>query len=391
MTKKSDQPQRIPFNRPFIVGHELDYIAAAVRDGWLAGDGEYTERCQRWLETSYGIRRALLTHSCTAALEMAAILADIRPGDEVIMPSFTFVSTANAFVLRGAKVRFVDIREDTLNIDESRIEAAVSERTRAIVPVHYAGVACEMQAIMSIAEKHDLLVIEDAAQAIGARYGESYLGTLGHFGAFSFHETKNFISGEGGALLVNDARYIERAEIIREKGTDRAKFFRGEVDKYTWVDIGSSFLPSELIAAFLYAQLESADDITAKRIAIYDYYAEALAPLAESGVLRLPYLPPHTAHNAHMFYIICAGEAERDGLKLFLAEQGIHAVFHYVPLHLAPMAEQHAVSCGRLDVTERISASLLRLPCFYELTRSQQDDVIAAIYQFFGKSSRTER
>jgi dTDP-4-amino-4,6-dideoxygalactose transaminase len=387
MTKKSEQPHHIPFNRPFIVGHELDYIQNAVRDGWLAGDGEYSLLCHQWMESSYGVKRALLTHSCTAALEMAAILAEIGPGDEVIMPSFTFVSTANAFVLRGASIRFVDIREDTLNLDERLLEQAVTEKTRAIVPVHYAGVACEMDAIMALAQQHNLLVIEDAAQAMGAKYGERFLGSIGHLGTFSFHETKNFISGEGGALLVNAEAYIERAEIIREKGTDRAKFFRGEVDKYTWVDIGSSYLPSELIAAFLYAQLESADDITAQRLSVYHYYAERLAVLADAGVLRLPYVPDTVTHNAHMFYIICESQAVRDRLKTFLAERGIHAVFHYVPLHSAPMARLHAMPSGPLPVTEKVSSRLLRLPCFYELTRQQQDEVIDTICQFFGVSN----
>jgi len=381
-----NQPQHIPFNRPFIVGHELDYISEAVSDGWLAGDGKFTKKCQMWIEQEYNAKKALLTHSCTGALEMAAILADVKPGSEVIMPSFTFVSTANAFVLRGARIRFVDIREDTLNMNEDLLAEAINKNTAAIVPVHYAGVGCEMGRIMQVAEDAGITVVEDAAQAIGAKYNDSYLGTIGHMGAYSFHETKNFISGEGGALIINDEKYIERAEIIREKGTDRAKFFRGEVDKYTWIDIGSSFLPSELTAAFLYAQLEHADQITSRRIQIHHHYMESLKPLEESGFLRLPHLPSQTTHNAHMFYIISRSEKERDNLKEFLAQKDIHSVFHYVPLHQSPMGLQHSALIKPLKVTEHMSSVLLRLPCFYELTREHQDEVISAIFQFFGQS-----
>jgi dTDP-4-amino-4,6-dideoxygalactose transaminase len=378
------QPQHIPFNRPFIVGHELDYISEAVSDGWLAGDGKFTKKCQKWMEEHYNAKKVLLTHSCTAALEMSAILAGVSAGSEVIMPSFTFVSTANAFVLCGAKIRFIDIREDTLNMDEALLEKAIGKNTAAIVPVHYAGVGCEMDKIMQIAESAGVTVIEDAAQGIGAKYGDSYLGTIGQMGAYSFHETKNFISGEGGALIINDEKYIERAEIIREKGTDRARFFRGETDKYTWQDIGSSYLPSELVAAFLYAQLEHADRITKRRMDIYQYYMKALKPLAADGLLRLPCLPPQTAHNAHMFYLICRSEKERDQLKDYLAQKGIHAVFHYVPLHKSPMGLKHSVLTESLEVTERMSSRLLRLPCFYELQQSQQDEVAQAVYRFFG-------
>ncbi len=373
----------IPFNRPFVVGKELHYISQAVVEGRLAGDGRFTRQCQSWLESQFGVKKALLTHSCTAALEMAAILADISPGDEVIAPSYTFVSTANAFVLRGAHVRFVDIRADTLNIDESQIEAAINPRTRAIVPVHYAGVGCEMQTINAISQRHDLVVIEDAAQAVGATYHGHYLGSLGHMGAISFHETKNFISGEGGALLINDPQLIERAEIIREKGTNRSRFFRGEVDKYTWVDIGSSYLPSELIAAFLYAQLEASTTITAKRLAIFDRYMTRLEPLQESHNIRMPYIPDHSVHNGHMFYLLLNDEDQRSRLIRHLARQKIHAVFHYVPLHLSPMGRKLGYNPGDFPVTESLAARVLRIPCFFDLKSDDQDFVIEHIAAFF--------
>lgn len=317
--------KNIPFNKPFIIGHELDYIAKAVAQGHLSGDGNYTKLSNRWLEEKLGCQKALLTHSCTAALEMAGILCNIQPGDEVILPSYTFVSTANAFVLRGAVPVFVDIRSDTLNIDETLIEAAITPRTRAIVPVHYAGVACEMDAIMVIAERHELLVIEDAAQALLSTYKGRALGTIGHFGCLSFHETKNIISGEGGALLVNDERFNERAEIIREKGTNRTQFFRGEVDKYTWVDIGSSFLPSELVSAFLYAQLEHAGEITAKRCHICSAYAVRLQPLQQAGKLRLPTFDGDS--NGHMYYVLLDSLDTRTRLISYLKAQGIFPVF----------------------------------------------------------------
>jgi dTDP-4-amino-4,6-dideoxygalactose transaminase len=313
---------------------------------------------------------------------MCAILADIQPGDEVIVPSFSFVSTANAFVLRGARIRFVDIRPDTLNLDERLIEAAVTGRTRAIVVVHYAGVACEMDAILDIARRHNLLVIEDAAQGVNATYKDRYLGTIGQLGAYSFHETKNFISGEGGALVINDERFIERAEIVREKGTNRSKFFRGEVDKYTWVDIGSSFLPSEIVAAFLYAQLEEAETITKKRWAIHDYYTERLAPLAEKGLVRLPMSPPECLHNAHMFYLILPDGKSRDALLQHLRQRDIHAVFHYVPLHTSPMGKKMGGKDGDLPVTEDLAGRLIRLPCYFELTESDQARVVAEVYEF---------
>jgi dTDP-4-amino-4,6-dideoxygalactose transaminase len=334
------------------------------------------------MEQKFGAKKVLLTHSCTAALEMAALLADIQPGDEVIMPSYTFVSTANAFALRGASIRFVDIRPDTLNMDETKIEQVITPRTKVIVPVHYAGVACQMDVIMAIAAKHNLLVIEDAAQGVNATFNGKHLGTIGHLGCYSFHETKNFISGEGGALVINDARFIERAEIIREKGTNRSKFFRGEVDKYTWVDIGSSYLPSELIAAFLYAQLEQADEITRQRHAIHARYAAGLQPLADAGHLRLPQIPSGCMHNAHMFYVIVKAEAIRSALLAYLKENKVHAVFHYVPLHTSPMGHKYGYKRGDLPVTEELSDRLIRLPCYYELTHDEQVVVIARIRDF---------
>jgi dTDP-4-amino-4,6-dideoxygalactose transaminase len=372
----------IPFNRPFIVGKELYYMAQAVQKGHLAGDGDFTKKCNAWMEEKFQAKKVLLTQSCTAALEMAAILADVGPGDEVIMPSYTFVSTANAFALRGAAIRFVDIRPDTLNMDETLIVAAITPRTKAIVPVHYAGVGCQMDVIMDLAAKHNLLVIEDAAQGVNSTFNGKYLGTIGHLGCYSFHETKNFICGEGGALVINDPRFIERAEIIREKGTNRSKFFRGQVDKYTWVDIGSSYLPSELIAAFLYAQLEQADEITTQRHAIHQRYAVGLQPLAQAGHLRLQ--ASDNEHNAHMFYIIVESEPVRARLLAHLKQNDITAVFHYVPLHTSPMGQQYGYKPGDLPVTEDLSERLLRLPCYYELSPQDQDRVIACIHEFFG-------
>lgn len=352
----------IPFNKPYMTGRELEYIAQAHANGHLAGDGEFTKKCNAWLEERTGTHKALLTHSCTAALEMAAILADIQPGDEVIMPSYTFVSTANAFVLRGGVPVFVDIRADTLNIDETKIEAAITSRTRAIVPVHYAGVACEMDAIMSIALKHNLLVIEDAAQGVMSTYNGQPLGSIGHLGAYSFHETKNIISGEGGALLINDKRFAERAEIIREKGTNRSQFFRGQVDKYTWGDIGSSFLPGEVIAAFLWAQMEQADLITSRRMDVWNAYHRELAVPEEQGVLRRPVLPVGCQHNAHMYYVLLDSLETRTRVISALKQQNINAVFHYVPLHRSPAGEMYSRVYGDLKNTEDLSDRLLRLP-----------------------------
>jgi len=368
----------IPFNKPFMTGRELWYIAQAHTNGHLSGDGVFTKKCHAWLESGTGTRRALLTHSCTAAIEMAALLANIGPGDEVIMPSYTFVSTANAFVLRGAVPVFVDIRPDTLNIDENLIEAAITERTRAIVTVHYAGVACEMDTIMDIAQRHNLVVIEDAAQGIMSTYKGRALGTIGHLGAYSFHETKNIISGEGGALLVNAPEFAERAEIIREKGTNRSQFFRGQVDKYTWVDVGSSYLPGEVIAAFLWAQMEEAQDITARRLAIWDRYHAALAPLEAAGKLRRPVLPEGCVHNAHMYYILLDSLEQRTRVMASMKELGVNTVFHYVPLHSAPAGRIHSRAEGSMEVTDSLSERLVRLPLWIGL-EDQLERVVVAL------------
>jgi len=361
----------IPFNKPYMTGKELWYIAQAHANGHLAGDGSFTKRCNAWLEARTGAHKALLTHSCTAALEMAAILADLQPGDEVIMPSYTFVSTANAFVLRGAVPVFVDIRPDTLNIDETLIEAAITDRTRAIVPVHYAGVGCEMDTIMAIARKHNLLVIEDAAQGIMSTYKGRPLGSIGHLGCLSFHETKNIISGEGGALLVNDPTLVERAEIIREKGTNRSQFFRGQVDKYTWVTVGSSYLPSELIAAFLWAQMEEADEITRKRLAIWEVYHQWLEGLENAGKLLRPTIPKECVKNAHMYYILLPDLESRTALISDLKQHDIHAVFHYVPLHSAPEGLSHGRASGDLKITQDLADRLLRLPLWLGVEQHQ--------------------
>ena len=352
----------IPFNKPFMTGRELWYIAQAHTNGHLSGDGVFTKKCHAWIEATPGCQRALLTHSCTAALEMAALLIDLKPGDEVIMPSYTFVSTANAFAMRGAVPVFVDIRPDTLNIDETKIEAAITPRTRAIVPVHYAGVACEMDTIMDIAHRHNLIVIEDAAQGIMSTYKGRVLGTIGHMGAYSFHETKNIISGEGGALLVNVPEFAERAEIIREKGTNRSQFFRGQVDKYTWVDIGSSYLPGEVIAAFLWAQMEEAHNITARRLALWDRYHDTLAPLEDAGKLRRPVVPAHCGHNAHMYYVLLESLEHRTQVMARMKERGVNTVFHYVPLHSAPAGRALSRAHGSMDYTNELSDRLLRLP-----------------------------
>lgn len=370
---------KIPFNKPYMTGRELWYIAQAHTEGHLSGDGSFTKKCHTWLEANTGTKKALLTHSCTAALEMAAILADIQPGDEVILPSYTFVSTANAFVLRGAVPVFIDIRPDTLNIDETLIEAAITPRTKAIVPVHYAGVGCEMDVIMAIAERHGLLVIEDAAQGIMSTYKRKPLGTIGHMGAYSFHETKNIISGEGGALLVNDERFIERAEIIREKGTNRSQFFRGQVDKYTWVDVGSSYLPGEVIAAFLWAQMEEAEDITRRRLAVWESYHEALEMLERSGRLRRPIVPEECRHNAHMYYILLGSLERRIEAIARLKAQSISAVFHYVPLHSSPAGMKFGRIAGTLHHTDELSERLLRLPLWVGM-EAQLDRIIAAAF-----------
>ena len=371
---------KIPFNKPYMTGKELFYIAEAHFNGKLAGDGPFTKRCHAWLEERSGAKKALLTHSCTAALEMSALLLGIQPGDEVIMPSYTFVSTANAFVLRGGVPVFVDIREDTLNLDERLIEAAITSRTKAIVPVHYAGVACEMDAIMDIARRHGLKVVEDAAQGVMSTYKGRTLGSIGDLGAYSFHETKNVISGEGGALLVNDPQLALRAEIIREKGTDRSRFFRGEVDKYTWQEVGSSFLPGELVAAFLWAQLEEAQRITMGRLALWERYHQALAPLEERGVLRRPVVPAECHHNAHMYYVLLRAESNRQAVLETLKSSGINAVFHYVPLHSSPAGRHYGREHGGLPVTDSQAERLIRLPLWLDLTTVQQDRVIELIF-----------
>ena len=352
----------IPFNKPFLTGRELSYIAEAHQNGQLAGDGLFTKRCSAWLEDKTGCVKALLTHSCTAALEMAAILADIEPGDEVIMPSFTFVSTANAFTLRGGIPVFVDIRPDTLNIDETQIEKAITHRTKAIVVVHYAGVACEMDVIMDIARSHGLMVIEDAAQGVMSGYKGRPLGSIGDLGCFSFHETKNVISGEGGALIINNPALAERADIIREKGTNRSKFFRGQVDKYTWVDIGSSYLPGEIIAAFLWAQLEEADSITARRLKVWERYHDLFEPLEAANRIRRPFIPTNAAHNGHMYYLLLRNLEDRTKFIQQLKEQGVNCVFHYIPLHSAPAGLSLSRTSGDLSVTDDISQRLVRLP-----------------------------
>jgi dTDP-4-amino-4,6-dideoxygalactose transaminase len=372
---------RIPFNWPHMTGKELYNIAEAHFNGMLAGNGPFTGRCHDWLEQRTTCNKALLTHSCTAALEMSALLLDIQPGDEVIMPSFTFVSTANAFVLRGAVPVFVDIRDDTLNLDESLIEAAITPQTRAIVPVHYAGVACEMDSIMAIAQRHQLKVVEDAAQAVMASYRGKVLGGIGDIGTYSFHETKNIISGEGGALLVNDPDLVMRAEIIWEKGTDRSRFFRGEVDKYTWQEPGSSSLPGELIAAFLWAQLEEADRITSARMASWQRYHDLMKPLESAGMLRRPIIPDHCQHNAHMYYVLLGPEVNRDKVLKFFKLNDIASVFHYVPLHSSPAGERYTRVHGEMDVTDRQSERLIRLPLWVGLTPEQQDEVADILEQ----------
>ena len=368
----------IPFNKPYMTGRELAYIAQAHAAGHLAGDGMFSRRCGAWLEQTTGARKALLTHSCTAALEMAAMLAGIGPGDEVIMPSYTFVSTANAFVLRGGVPVFVDIRGDTLNIDEHKIEAAITPRTKVIVPVHYAGVGCEMDTIMAIASRYDLLVIEDAAQGVMSHYRGRPLGSIGHLGALSFHETKNIISGEGGALLVNDTRLIDRAEVIREKGTDRSRFFRGQVDKYTWIDLGSSYLPGEIVAAFLWAQMEEAQAITDRRLALWAQYHRALGAAERAGVLVRPSVPAQCQHNAHMYYLLLPSLAQRTGFIERLRSAGIYSVFHYVPLHSSPAGLAHGRAHGSLDVTDDIASRLVRLPMWVGL-EAQQANVIETL------------
>jgi len=375
----------IPFNRPFIVGKELYYIAQSVLNGHISGDGPFTKKCQALMEEKLNTKKILLTHSCTAALEMAAILCRVGPGDEVIMPSYTFVSTANAFYMRGAKLVFIDIRPDTLNMDETKIAEEITDFSKVIVPVHYGGVGCEMGIIMDIARRRHLYVVEDAAQGMNAKCHDQFLGTIGDIGAFSFHETKNFICGEGGAIAINNEQFIERAEIIREKGTNRSKFFRGEVDKYTWIDIGSSYLPSDILAAFLYAQLENMDKINNRRKEIFNLYFQALTPLAEKGFLKLPVVAPQCESNSHLFYIILKDEKTRNALMNYLKSKGILAIFHYLPLHLSPIGRSMGYREGQLPVTESMSGRLLRLPFYYDLKEGEQRKIIKFIEDFLNR------
>lgn len=372
----------IDFNKPAFVGKELEYIKRAIDNGKLCGDGEYTHRCADWMREHFGVNHVLLTTSCTHALEMAAYLSDIQPGDEVIMPSYTFVSTADAFVLRGAKIVFIDIRPDTLNMDEKLIEAAITPKTKAIVPVHYAGVACEMDTIMEIARRYGLKVIEDAAQGVDAYYKGRTLGTIGDFGCWSFHETKNYTMGEGGALVFQDDDYLDRAEILREKGTDRSRFFRGQVDKYRWVDYGSSYLPSELNAAYLYAQLECSEQISDKRMEIYHYYYHNLKNLEQEGKVDLPVVPEGCSHNAHMFYLKMRDMKTRDRLIRWLREHGIQSVFHYIPLHSSPAGKKFGRFFGEDVYTTKESERLLRLPMFYNLDMEDVKRIVDVVEAF---------
>ncbi|MHB8086584.1 MAG: dTDP-4-amino-4,6-dideoxygalactose transaminase [Dehalococcoidia bacterium] len=374
---------QVPFNVPMVTGKELQYVREAINNRLLSGDGPFTKRCHAWLENNTGCKKALLTLSCTHALEMSAILAGIRPGDEVIMPSFTFVSTANAFALRGAQIVFVDIRPDTMNIDENLIEAAVTNKTRVIVPVHYSGVGCEMDTIMQIAGKYKLLVVEDAAQAIMCSYKDRLLGTIGNLGCYSFHETKDITCGEGGALLINDNQFKEKADIISRKGTDRSKFILGQVDKYTWQDIGSSYLPSELNAAFLLAQLEESDRIIKGRIKSWEYYYARLLQLKEDGLIELPFIPQECRHNGHLFFIKVKDISIRKELMLYLLERGINSVFHYVPLHSSKGGARYGRFHGADKWTTRESEKLLRLPLYYGIKRRELDWVISATYEYF--------
>ena len=374
----------ICFNVPPCTGHEMKYIAEAVASHKICGDGQFTKKCSAWLEKRFDAHKVLLTTSGTTALDMASLLCELQPGDEVILPSFTFSSTANAFVNYGARLVFVDIRPDTMNIDETKIEAAITDKTKVIVAMHYAGVACEMDTIMDIARRHKLLVIEDAAQAVMSTYKGRPLGTIGDFGCFSFHETKNYSMGEGGAILINAPQYVERAEILREKGTDRARFFRGQVDKYTWVDLGDSFLPSELNAAYLWAQLEMADEINDDRLKSWNRYNEAFADLKAKGLVELPFIPEGCVHNAHMFYLKCRDLTERTAFIQFLKERDILAVFHYVPLHSAPAGLRFGRFEGEDKYTTAESDRLVRLPLYYGLTDEDQARVIKAVRDFYG-------
>ena len=374
---------RISFNRPPFVGKETEYIKEAVeKNGMICGDGPFTKKCSQWMKERFQTKNVLLTTSCTHALEMAAFLADIQPGDEVIMPSYTFVSTADAFVLRGATCVFVDIRPDTMNIDETKIEEAITEKTKAIVPVHYAGVSCAMDEIMAIAKKYNLKVVEDAAQGVNAFYKGKALGTIGDFGCYSFHETKNYSMGEGGAILFQDDRYLEPAEILREKGTNRSQYFRGQIDKYTWVGYGSSYLPSDMNAAYLWAQLEEADKINDKRLSIWNFYHEELKELEDKGVLERPYIPEYATHNAHMYYIKVKDLRVRTKLLAYLKERGILSVFHYVPLHSAIAGKKFGRFHGEDVYTTKESERLCRLPMYYSLSLEEAAEVVKALKEF---------
>ena len=373
----------ISFNKPPYVGEEIKYIEEAVKAQKICGDGQFTKKCNKWFEDKTGAAKVLLTTSCTHATELAALLLDIQPGDEVIMPAYTFVSTADAFVLRGATAVFVDINPKTMNIDENLIEDAITEKTKAIVPVHYAGVSCEMDKIMEIAKKHNLYVVEDAAQGVMSTYKGKALGTIGDYGCYSFHETKNYSMGEGGALLIRDGKNAERAEIIREKGTNRSKFFRGQIDKYTWVEAGSSYLPSDMNAAYLWAQLQKADEINENRLQSWNRYYEGLKDLEEAGKIELPYIPEYCEHNAHMFYIKAKDLEERSALISYLKENGVTAVFHYIPLHTAPAGKEYGRFHGEDKYTTKESERIIRLPMYYELDEQDAKKVMDLIHTFY--------
>ena len=373
----------IDFNIPPFTGKELEYMQQAIKNKKICGDGEFTKKCSRWMEEKFQVNHVLLTTSCTHALEMAAVLTRVKPGDEVILPSYTFVSTADAFVQRGASLVFVDIRPETMNLDERLIEDAITEKTKVIVPVHYAGVGCAMDEIMEIAARHHLMVVEDAAQGVYAYYKGRALGTIGDFGCYSFHETKNYSMGEGGALVFQNNDYLERAEIVREKGTDRSKFFRGQVDKYRWMDYGSSYLPSDLNAAYLWAQLEMAEKIREDRLESWNYYHEELRPLADAGYIEQPFIPDYAEHNAHMYYIKTKDLETRGKLIDFLAKREIHTVFHYVPLHSAPAGQKFGRFHGEDKYTTKESERLLRLPMYYQLKEEDQEQVVKAVKEFY--------
>lgn len=373
---------RIPFNRPYITGRELEYMQQSINSGNIIGNGEFTKKCESLMEEKFHAKKVLLTNSCTDALEMASLLIDLKADDEVIVPSFTFVSTVNAFVLRGAKPVFVDIREDTLNLDETKIEENLTSKTKAIFPVHYAGVACEMKIINDIAKRYNLYVVEDAAQGVNAKYNGQYLGAIGDLGTYSFHGTKNYTSGEGGAIVINNHDFIERSEILREKGTNRSKFLRGEIDKYTWVDVGSSFLLSDILAAFLYAQLQFLEEVNAKRKAIFDFYYENLKDMEKAGKLKLPIIPNNCQTNYHFFHILLDSESHRNAIMSKMRSEGIQTTFHYVPLHSSPMGNKFGYKEGDLPITENLSGRLLRLPFFPDLKKEELEFVLASLKRF---------